>query len=165
MTKNVLKDLGLYKNKLISMLINSSEIYDALCENNSTYTDSSELIFSQIYPYLYVDETQTEVLTYICVETSVPRIPTGTIKDVKLIIWVYSHKEDMKYHVADYVGTKVDIVSDIVERIISSEENCYRFGIGKPELINVDYFFPQNKYYGRQMIYNIPDFKVKETKS
>lgn len=127
--------------------------------NKKSYTedDVESLIYSQIFPYLYTDETQTEVLPYLCIEVDIPRIPTNTVKDMKLIVWAYCHKEGMRYSKKGYIGTKVDILADMIERQLRESD---KFGIGKLQLQSVSYFFPSNKYYGKQLIYNMPDFKI-----
>ena len=155
---SILKDIGSYKNKLLSVFTTSNDICELLF-NKKPYTgeDADNLLYSQVFPYLYVDETQTDVKAYICCEVDVPRVPTGTIKDMKLIIWAYCHKEGMKYSKKGYVGTKVDILADMIERQLRDSDE---FGIGKLQLKSAPYFFPSSKYYGRQLIYTIPDFKV-----
>lgn len=155
---SVLKDAGSYKNKLISAFVNSDEICELLF-NKKPYTedDVENLVYTQIFPYLYVDETQTEVESYICFEVDIPKIPTGTIKDMKLILWIYSHKNCMKYLKEGYLGTRVDILVDMVEKQLRDSD---KFGIGKLQLVSCTYFFPNDKYYGKQLIYNMPDFKI-----
>lgn len=155
---SIIKDLGSYKNKLISALLNSNDICELML-NKKTYTDdeAESLVYTQIFPYLYVDETQNEVLSYICIESDIPHIPTNTIKDMKLTIWAYCHKSGMKYSKKGYSGTKTDILADMIERQLR-ESN--KFGIGKLELKSVTYFFPSKIHYGRQLIYSIPDFKI-----
>lgn len=155
---SILKDMGSYKNKIVSAFINSDEICELLF-NKEPYTeeDVENLIYSQVFPYLYVDETQTEVKTYICFEVDVPRIPTGTVKDMKLIVWAYSHKDGMRYYKKGHSGTKVDILADMIERQLRESNE---FGIGKLQLLSCTYFIPNSKYYGKQMVYNMPDFKV-----
>lgn len=167
METTTLKDLGLYKNYLLSMIVKSSDIKDAMFIEDNKRKDGNlgQLMFKQIFPYLYVDETQTEVLPFICVEDDVPRIPTGTIKDMQLTVWAYAHKDCMQYsyyNYKDYIGTRADALCDMIDRIIMSEENCRKFGIGIPQLISVGHLFPQNEYYGRQLIYKISDFKLKK---
>lgn len=151
--------MGSYKTSLLSAFTNSDEICE-LMFNKEPYTDADvdDLLYTQIFPYLYVDETQTEVKPYICFEVDVPRIPTGTIKDAKLIIWVYSHKDGMRYSKEGYSGTKVDILADMIERQLRESNE---FGIGKLQLLSCTYFIPNSKYYGKQMVYNMPDFKAK----
>ena len=100
---------------------------------------------------------KTDVKAYICCEVDISRVPTGTIKDMKLIIWAYCHKEGMKYSKKGYAGTKVDILADMIERQLRDSDE---FGIGKLQLKSAPYFFPSSKHYGRQLIYTIPDFKI-----
>lgn len=128
---------------------------------NYTSEDADNMIYDQLFPYLYVDETQTEVRTYLCIEVDIPRIATATIKDMKIIIWAYCHKDCMKYTKRGYLGTRADILVDMVERQLHSSRE---FGIGKLHLESASHFFPSNKYYGRQMIFSISDFATKETK-
>lgn len=159
MDEAVLKDIGLYKNRLISTFLNSDDITKLLL-NKNIYSEEEvdNLLYSQVFPYLYVDETQTEVLSYLCLEVNIPRIPTTTIKDVQIIIWAYCHKDCMQYSKKGFLGTRADILADMVERELRDSD---RFGIGKLKLTSVSHFFPNNKYYGREMRFTIPDFKVK----
>ena len=155
----VLKDIGSCKQKLLTAFVNNDEICELLF-NKKPYTedDVENLVYTQIFPYLYTDETQTETLAYLCFEIDIPKCSSGTIKDLKIVIWAYCHKDTMRYSKKGYYGTKVDILADMVEKLI---RDSYDFGIGKPELISVTNFFPNNKYYGRQLIYNVPEFKIK----
>lgn len=164
MAESVLNDIGEYKDTLLDILLSNDDICETLLGKDFTSDNRSDLIYTQVFPYLYVDETQTEVLSYICVEVDIPRVPTGTMKDMKLIVWAYSHKDCMRYSYDGYSGTRADILSDMIDRQVSNPETCRTYGIGKPTLSSVTYFFPQSKYYGRQMIYTIPDFKVKKVK-
>ncbi len=156
---SALKDLGSYKTKLISAFVNSEEILECLF-NKQPYTedDVENLTYSQIFPYLYTDETQTETKTYICVDVK-PVSKTRTMKNSQLVIWVYCHKDIMEYSKKGYSGTRVDILADMIERALRDSN---KFGIGKMEFDEAPYFSPHNKYYGRQIFYNVSDFKVKE---
>lgn len=177
MTESVIKDVGLYKSKLLTPIINSEDIKDILLVGEE-YSDDMwygkeddeddfGIVYKQIFPYLYVNETQTSVKTYICFETDIPRIPTGTIKDMKLIIWCLCHKSCMKYTKKGYFGTRVDILADAIERALrqseieSEKKGKAKFGIGNLHLDSVTYMASQNKeYYGRQMIFTISEFKL-----
>ena len=139
--------------------MDSPDICKAMLGDTYSSTDVENLVYTQVFPYLYVDETQTEVLPYICLEVDIPRIPTHTIKDMKITVWAYCHKDCMKYSLPEYLGTRVDILADIIERLLSDSDD---FGIGHLHLESVTYIFPQNKYYGKQMIFTIPDFKMKD---
>jgi len=164
----VLKDIGLLKNRILPLLLNSNDIMEILLGKGYTQeqvwgNDESHedygIVYKQIFPYLYIAETQTEVLSYLCFEVDVPRIPTGTIKDMKIIIWAYCHKKCMRFSMKDYLGTRADILADAAERALNETQ---KLGIGKLHLDSATYLSSSNKqFYGRQLIFTVPDFKVK----
>ena len=155
---SILKDITTYKSRLLSAFINSKEICGLLTGNPSyTEEDAENLIYSQVFPYLYTDETQTDTKLYLCFEVDVPRVSSHTIKDMKIIIWAYCQKDGMRID-ENSQGTKVDILSDFIEKEL---RNSDKYGIGKLELQSATYFFPIKKYYGRQIIFSFPDFKIK----
>lgn len=159
----VLMDIGSCKQTMLSMFLNNLDICSLLLnKKNYTEDEQKDLRYTQIFPYLYVgdtgNETQTEVLSYLCFDVDVPRCSSATIKDIKIIVWCYCHKDIMKYSKKGYYGTRADILADMVERQL---RDSYDFGIGKPELISATCFYPNTGYYGRKLIYNVPEFMVK----
>lgn len=161
MNKTVLKDIGLYKNKILSSILNSEEFCKAmLIKKDYTEENVDDLIYTQVFPYLYIDGTQDVVLPYTCFDIRIPRIPNGTIKNMQIVFWIYSHKNCMRYHTDDFSGTRVDILSDMVERILHDNKD---FGIGKLNLSYTGYITSGSNYYGRELIFDVSDFKVKES--
>lgn len=159
MDSSVLKDIGTCKTKILSLLMASPDICELFLGKNYTEDDVDNLMYKQVFPYLYIDNTQTEVLSYLCVEVNVPRVPTGTIKRMEVTIFCYSHKRCMEYSKKGFLGTRVDILADMVERCLRDSKEL---GIGRIQLSSVNTYFPSNDYYGRQMSFLCPDFKVKE---
>lgn len=157
MADTMLRDLGSYKNKIIGAFTESADIMECLLGKGYTQTQVDGIVYKHVFPYLYVDDTQTETESYIGVELD-PTAPTGTIKDSKLIIWEYCHKNIMKYSKKGYTGTRADILADMIDRIIREMD----LGIGKPQILSAKYFMPNSNYYGRVLLYNIPDFKIKD---
>ena len=155
---SILKDMGSYKNNLITAFQNSEDICELLFDKQPyTKDDVQNLPYSQIFPYLYVDDAQTGATSYICVDVDMPKIPTNAIKDMKVCIWAYCHKQHMQYAKDGYVGTRADILADMIERRLRESD---RFGIGKPQLTSVEHFFPNDKCYGKLLTYTIPAFKI-----
>lgn len=171
MSEVVLKDIGLIKNRILPLLLNSNDVMEIILGKGYTNEqvwgndDNDEdygIVYRQVFPYLYIDDTQTEVLSYLCYEVDVPRIPTGTIKEMKIIVWAYCHKDCMKYSKKGFLGTRADILADAVERVLCDSN---KFGIGKLHLDSVTYLNSVNKeYYGRQLIFTVPDFKAKQVR-
>lgn len=152
----MLKDVGIYKDIIISNLI-SDDILELLLGKNYTEEQASDVVYTQIFPYLYVEDVQTKTLPYICMEI-LPEQANAKIKNVTLVIWAYCHKDMMKYKKTGYSGTRADILADMIDRKI---RNLDDFGIGRLEFKKSPYFVPEKKFYGRQLIYSIPDFLVK----
>lgn len=164
----VLKDIGLLKNRILPILLNSNDVMEILLGVGYTHeqvwgTAGNEedcgILFKQVFPYLYMSDIQSDHLSYVCFEVDIPRMPSNTIKEIKIIIWAYCHKNSMRYSKADYTGTKADILADAIEREFRSSLN---FGIGRLNLDSITYLTPSNsQYYGKQLIFTVPDFKVK----
>lgn len=76
---------------------------------------------------------------------------------MKVIIWAYCHKTIMEYRRKGFNGTRIDILADMIERQLRDSN---KFGIGKLKLESSTYFFPNREYYGRQLIFFMPDFKI-----
>lgn len=155
---SVLIDVGLYKDKIMSHLLESDDLRKVLLRKDQ-YTDDEvdDLIYNQVFPYLYIDDTQTEVKSFVCFEIDV-RVD-GNIKTMTLTSYIYAHKKCMKNNLEGYSGTTVDILSDIFERQIGS---CIKdFGIGKWDLDSTWHTFPNNSYYGKTLSFTTSDFKTK----
>ena len=158
MKKSILNDIGLYKTRLISTFINSPDISRLLLEKDSyTQDEADSLLYTRIFPYLHIN-TQADMNACLCFEVDVPQIPTGMIKDMKIIVWSYCRLEQMQYAKEDYLGTKPDILADMAERELRASN---QFGIGPLHLESVTNNLLENQFYGRQLVFTVPDFKMK----
>ncbi len=158
METSILKDMGLYKDNLIAAFQDSGDICELLFDKRPyTAEDVQNLPYSQIFPYLHADGVQTDATSYICVEVDMPKIPTSTIKEMKICIRACCQKQHMKYSKDGYAGTRADILADMIERRLRESDG---FGIGKLQLASVEHFFPDDKCYGKLMTYTVPAFKT-----
>ena len=159
MDGSVLKDIGNYKNRLVSAILNSEDIMELMLGPDHSENDVDNIVYSQVFPYLYINDTQTTVKSYLCFDIGIARVPTATVKDIKIIMRIYCHKECMKYSKKGYLGTRVDILSDMIERQLRDSD---RFGIGKLQLESVLPISLEKNYYGKEIIFTTPDFRVKK---
>ena len=119
-----LKDIGVYKNRLLSAIVNSEDVCELILGKDYDKTNvDKRLIYKNVFPYLYVDETQTKQESYVCIEVDVPRTINFSFKDMKIIIWCYCHKGIMKYSKKEYLGTRADILSDMIDRFLNSSND------------------------------------------
>jgi len=163
----ILRDLGAYKDNLITMFLKSEKICELLLGENYTDCEIDNLVYSQIFPFPYIENTQTETKPYMCIETDFSS-SSHTIKDVMIYIWVYAHKDVIgnkkrveKYKGSGYAGTFIDILADIIDQDLRKPEHKNKYGVGSPTLKKATPTYPNNNYYGRQMTYVVSDFKVK----
>lgn len=155
-----LKDIGTYKNRLILAILKSDDICELMLgQGYNKETVDETMTYKYLFPYLYVDDTQTETKSYICLEVDVPRTANFSYKDMKIIVWCYSHKDSMNYYKKGYLGTKSDILADMVDRLLNSSRS---FGIGRLKLESATYFMPLKDYYGKQLIYSCSEFNLSE---
>jgi len=154
-----LKDLGVYKANVQSVILQSTEICELLIGETYNKENVDELIlYKYFYPYLYVDSTQTEEKAFICMEVTVPRVIDFSYKDMKIIIWCCSHKGIMNYSKPDFLGTRVDILADMIDRKLNTSN---KFGIGRLKLDSSNYIYPaNNNYYGRELVYKCVEFNT-----
>lgn len=152
-----LRELGLYKHTIFTKIRNSDDIKEILLDKNYDVNIVDDLLDEHIFPYLYVPDTQTVAKTYICVDVIVPRVPSIEIKNLKVIIWVFTHKSLIRYAKKGYIGTRTDILSDVLDRLLDTSKE---FGIGRLKLEGVDLFNSEKQYYGRILTYSASDFNV-----
>ena len=161
MAQSVARDLAYIKATVISRLLKSDEFVKVMLRKED-FTDDERygMEYTQVFDYPYVDGTQKEVMPFVCVET-VCRGTNRTVKSVDLYIWIFVHRNCMKMDQIDksYGGNRADVLADIEERLLRDADDL---GIGKPSLDDIGYTVPQSSYFGRQLKYSIPDFKIKE---
>lgn len=161
MAQSVARDLAYIKATVISRLLKSDEFVKVMLRKEDfTDTERYDMEYKQIFDYPYVDGTQEEVMSFVCVET-VCRGTNRTVKSMDLYIWIFVHRNCMKMDktCTSYGGNRADVLTDIIERLLRDSDDL---GIGKPSLDNIGYTVPQSSYFGRQLKYSIPDFKIKE---
>lgn len=153
----MLKDIGSDKTRMIKAFLDNKDLMECLLGENYTEAQFGNVVYDQIFPYLYVTETQTATKSYVCFETD-PERESNTIQTSPIEIWVYCHKDIMKCEKEGYLGTRADILADMVERSVRDLD----LGIGKLNFVKAPHFFPSSQYYGRRMFFKVSDFKYKK---
>jgi len=152
-----LQELGAYKQTFLSKLRTSSEVKEILLGNDYDEEIVDEILDKHIFPFLYIPDTQTEEKTYVCVDVVVPQTLNFSIKNLKIIIYVFCHKYLMKYKKAGQIGTRTDILSNIIDEKLNGSRE---FGIGRLALQSVELFMSEKTYYGRILTYSASDFNT-----
>lgn len=155
---STLLDIGSCKNKILRLFSQSDEIKELLLGDQASAANADSLLFANLFPYLYFDKSQTQEAAFLCVEADIPKLPSATVKNLKITIWAYCHTSFMSCQKAGLEGTRIDMLADLADRLLDGSRD---FGIGMLRLESSSYFRPGDLYYGRKLVYTVPEFRTK----
>lgn len=116
-----------------------------------------DLIGENIYPNPYIPDTQSEVKNYICLDIYVPKVRDMLFKDVQIVINIFSHKDSSTYK----GDSRVDLINIEVDKTLNGS---FDYGIDKVDLVSVMPYIPNNKFFGKQIIYTVQNFNQRRCK-
>ena len=131
-----------------------------------------------VFDHNFVDETTTVEKSFVFVETDIDTIRKNLFTDFNLYVCVFTAKpliritdatipsindvEMMVYNIGHF-GNRVDILCDVVDRILNGNKKLKGIGDVKPaERGFCTIYSPSNKYYGKCLKYNISNLNELE---
>lgn len=162
-----LEELGSFKDKAISRLIQDDNIVDVLIGDAAKDPDADieTLLLGEsgsgangcVFKFEYVPDTQENAKTFLCVEDVPIQSASGdTIVGIKLYVFAYCSKSIMQtYRRANAAGTRIDILMSDIDKILNGNRD---FGIGKLIREDGDIYKPEKTYYGRMAVYSVASF-------
>ena len=160
-----LDEIGVFKNRVVSKLINNENVLDVLLGNTDDIDDPETILLGKdgsgkggcVFKYEYVPDTQENSKTFLCIEV-VPQETNGdTITDMVIYVFIYCSKNLMQtYHRKGKAGTRVDILASDIDKILNGNAE---FGIGPLEQMGSSIYKPAQPYYGRMLIYRVGTFR------
>ena len=148
-----------YKNKIMSELSQDDEIINALGLNPDESED--DLIWTRLFPHLWIPSTEEEVKTYVLVEINIPErrqrygSNSSSIWTYPVIIFnVLTHQDDMRMNIAGESGTRMDYLSELIEDKYSGRQD---FGVGTLQLKSDVAGSVNNTYRFRELIFEAVD--------
>ncbi len=152
------KELGLFKTRIKNALIKSDEITEILNDGIGESSNVIKQFKNHVKDHLFIDETITETSTYIFFDVIIPEL-RPQIKTLKVIMYVIAHRDILDtYSKEGYYGNRVDILTEIIEEVLTDEEVRREFGIGDLHFDNID-IYNANSYYGRILTLSVPNFR------
>ncbi len=159
----MIKELGTYKTNLLSILRQSAPIRSVLLgdkySGGAEETDSA--LEEYIRPFLYAEPSVTGIHSYIFYDTGIAAIQSNT-KIMKLVIRILTHRDCPQRDISGYEGTEADMLAAMVEEALcknlSARESMASFGIGRLELIPPVEILSYRDYYGKELVFHVPDF-------
>lgn len=160
-----LVEVGSFKNKVVSKLINDENIVDALIGNVDKIEDPEAALLGKngsgkggcVFKFEYVPDTQEDSKTFLCVEV-VPEETSGdSVTEMTIYVFAYCSKNIMQtYRRKGQAGTRVDILASDIDKILNGNTE---FGIGPLEWAGSSIYKPAQCYYGRMLVYRVSSFR------
>jgi len=160
-----LEEIGSFKNKIVSKLINDSNILDALLGDINNVEDPEAALLGKdgsgnggcVFKFEYIPDTQENSKTFLCVEVVPQETDGDTITNMIIYVFAYCSKNLMQtYHRKGQAGTRVDILVSDIDKILNGNSE---FGIGPLEWAGSIIYNPAQPYYGRMLVYRVGTFR------
>lgn len=142
-------EIGEYKQKVLRRLIEDTELV-ALVDPNGLAEYPDDLIYTNLFPYGRMPETEQEAQVYITVVVNVPSISQSNdlIRYVDFKIRVYAHAELM--HVKGHGSDRIDLIAAHIDEMLNES---YDFGIGYLHLTSNTEHTLDSKHHFRELIF------------
>ena len=160
-----LEEIGSFKNKIVSKLINDSNILDALLGDINNVEDPETALLCKdgsgnggcVFKFEYIPDTQENSKTFLCVEVVPQETDGDTITNMIIYVFAYCSKNLMQtYHRKGQAGTRIDILVSDIDKILNGNSE---FGIGPLEWAGSSIYKPAQPYYGRMLVYLVGTFR------
>lgn len=142
-------EIGNYKQKIIRHLIDDPDIVRLVDPNNEAeYPD--DLIYTNLFPFGRMPDTEQEVRVYITVVVNVPSIDkrNDLIRNVDIKVRIYAHEDLMRVSGSGF--DRIDLLSAKVDSLLNES---YDFGIGYVTLISNTEHTLDSKHHYRELIF------------
>ena len=142
-------EIGNYKQKIIRHLIDDPDIVRLVDPNNEAeYPD--DLIYTNLFPFGRIPDTEQEVRVYITVVVNVPSIDkrNDLIRNVDIKVRIYAHEDLMRVSGSGF--DRIDLLSAKVDSLLNES---YDFGIGYVTLISNTEHTLDSKHHYRELIF------------
>lgn len=172
----------LLKNKNFIKLINPQpsecedlDIIDVLIGGEWIINGEKYKEQGHIFDYNFVDDTTAEEKTFIFVETDIDSVRDNMFTTFNLYVCIFTTKslvrinstskpsvaqiKEMGYESTDTYANRVDVLCDIVDRILNGSDKFNSIGNIEPAPRGyLTMYCPNNKYYGKCLKYQVSNY-------
>lgn len=141
-------EIGEYKMILIRKLIQNDTIVSLIDPAKSVqYAD--DLIYTSIFPYNRIPDTEQEVKTYVTIRCNVPNVvrKNDLVRDVTVIIRAYTHEDLMR--VSGRNGTRIDCLAAEIDRVLNE---TMELGIGPLIVVSNTEHVLDSRHHYRELL-------------
>jgi hypothetical protein len=163
----MLKERGEYKTKVNKALFDNEKVKNIILGDISDLSKGEVIkrFKSHVKSHLFNEDTVMDAGTYIYYEVFYPDF-APQVKDCQINMTVICQRDivdDISFTEDNsdydgYFGNRVDILSELIEETLLSNEYVNKFGIGRLELSSVG-AYSSNRFYGVIMNFEVPNFR------
>lgn len=179
---------GRYKDKILSLLINSDDVVKLINPTmdkrfeldeillggtyfvyNAKHEKEKVVLQGHLFDSIFVPDTTDEQKVFICIETLINSIERGIFNAFSLFIHVYVSKDLVRLdgnstprHAEmmklGFSGNRVDMLCDAIDRKLNGNSS---FGIGDVEPSSRNFLtlsIPNDKFYGKCLQYTVKNY-------
>lgn len=143
------REIGEMKYRLLLKMI-ENEAFVALMDPNKNAEYPEDLIYTSLFPYGRIPDTEQNAGVYVTVMMDVPSISkkNDLVRDINLRMRVYCHETLMR--VPGKNATRIDLVAAEIDEMINES---YDFGIGYVTLVKNTEHTLDSKHQFRELIF------------
>lgn len=171
--------VGAYKEKLLDELKLDPDFQVALLGHTLNTSSAKEKDFvlreafeDCVFDHAFVPNTETEEQIFVCMEVTCPYADAVTWKDLYIYVYVFTPKKLVKWNTCSemktktyleergYIGNKIDMVVDIIDRKINGYSGLALGSIRLAPRDGMQIFSYVDGHYGKQLTYTATDFNL-----
>lgn len=167
MANTFLDELAEYPVKALQKIGTDETIVQLLTDNPlvDMESDEADSVFDKyLFDYGYVDGTAEEASAYICVEAEVTKNISSTMKDMRLFVTIYCHKDFMHIDATKFKGLSGNRRENLTRFVDNLLNGSDIFGVGELTLLSARVVPAPVGFAAREMTYRVPDFREKRMK-
>lgn len=138
------------KFKLMLDILQNDKICKAVDEN----TSSSDLVNKNIFPYLYVPDTNSVASTFICLDMYSKKVYNSVAKESVIEFTIFTHQSLLGYNANDGFGN-ASRIDELCALICEEFNNKNGFGLGYIEFVGDQIINITNDYRGKRVFFNL----------
>lgn len=156
------QEVILNKYKLVQEFINSQEIVELIVNKSGIDIGDYDISDTNIFPYLYVPEVNTETNTYLCLEIDIPQTTSNTISRFSMFITIFTSYSLQKLPSSfKRKGCRTDNLQMEIDKIVNGSREFS--SIGQVELVSAKSFVWNDiRYSGKTIRYDFYNFNQNE---
>lgn len=147
----LMRDLTHYRKAIMKALCSNADIVHLILDDDAAEVPNRDLMYTHIFPYAYVPDTEKETDTYVCFSVAVPRVQNKTYKQMEIVFYVFTHQSQIRTS----NGLRPDLIAEAIDEMTNG---ALGLGLGRVKLSRLEDISPTTNYHGLGIQYTVSEF-------